>query len=85
MTTGQLIRRFREAKGLSQTALDRAIGTHSQVPHWERDEATPTIYNLRKIAAALGVDMVDLVGRDPEPQAPRARRVKRPGGLTGGR
>lgn len=81
MTTGQLIRKAREAKGLSQVALDRAIGTHSQASKWERDEATPTIYNLKRIAAVLGVSMESLTGREDRPDVPPVRG----GRVVGGR
>ena len=59
------VRRIREDKGLSQAELAEGMGTtQSAVARLEAGGTSPTIPTLRKLADALGVELV-LGFRDP--------------------
>ena len=64
MTTGEKIKRAREAAGLSQEKLAQQSGvTYSTVTKWEQDKPESIdAYNLRRLARTLGVRMEDLLG-----------------------
>ena len=75
MTTGQLIRHYREIKGLNQSELARRIGIRPQsVQEWEAHTTTPNARRVPAIAAALGVEPRDLAPGAPlrheGPEAP---------------
>lgn len=54
---GEKIRELRETRGLSQSDLAEALGVNqSTISNWERGKMEPTIYNVRRIADALGVE-----------------------------
>jgi transcriptional regulator with XRE-family HTH domain len=64
---GQNLRRLRLAAGLSQEALADRCGLHrTYVGAVERSERNVTLQTLQKLAAALGVDPLDLL-REPRP------------------
>jgi len=61
MTTGQLIRAARKKAGVTRTELAQKLNIPFQsVSQWERDLRNPKIETLNRIAAALGVDPVEL-------------------------
>ena len=63
MGIGENIRRYRKAAGLSQEQLAELIGkTRSAVSQYENNTTTPYMYVIERIAAALGVETVDIVG-----------------------
>ena len=56
------IRALRETKGLSQAELAEALGLdQTTVSAWERGISEPTLFNLRRLAAVLGVEPGDLI------------------------
>jgi transcriptional regulator with XRE-family HTH domain len=63
---GLAVRRTRSAAGLSQEALaDRAGLDRAYVSGLERGHRNPTLETLQRLAAALGVNVQDLL-RDAE-------------------
>jgi transcriptional regulator with XRE-family HTH domain len=60
---GNVIRRRREAAGLSQEALADEAGLHrTYISLLERGLRTPTIEVVRQLAEALATTMADLMG-----------------------
>lgn len=52
---------FRKAKGLTQGELAYMCGTNkSAICEYENGKSVPNMYTLSKIAAALGVKVIDL-------------------------
>jgi transcriptional regulator with XRE-family HTH domain len=61
----------RQAIGMSQQALARAIGTsQSRISQWERGEELPRLDNLQKVADATGVSLN--ISVEPTGQGPAA-------------
>ena len=61
MSTGERIRRFRLARGLTQAQVAAAIGaTEGAVRHYEKGVRTPGPEQLAGIAKALGVNVAAL-------------------------
>lgn len=63
---GEMIRAFRKAAGLTQKQLGLACGFDEKnadrnVRGWEAGKSYPTIYVLRRLSAALGVPIENLV------------------------
>lgn len=59
---GERIREARLVIGLSQEDLGDASGLHrTYIGHLERGEVNPSLLNILKVAAGLGVDAADLV------------------------
>jgi HTH-type transcriptional regulator / antitoxin HipB len=55
---GQLIKQIRKRKGLTQKELSQKMGiSDSAVNKYESGKENPTLHTLRKIAAALGVEL----------------------------
>lgn len=74
---GSLLRQIREARGLSQSALGRAVGVdHSLVSRWERGQRQPSLDTLRHLAVMLrltagerlALAMAALGSGDPAPR-----------------
>ncbi len=63
MNIGANIRRIRMEKKMTQKELGEKIGSISQqqIARWENGDKNITLDNLRKISAALGVYISDLV------------------------
>jgi transcriptional regulator with XRE-family HTH domain len=63
MTTGQQIKRARLKKGLIQQQLADLVGMNPHdISNLELDKRNPTEVTLRKIAQALGVEIVIYLG-----------------------
>ncbi len=85
VTLGDRIRRFRLAKGLTQTELAARIGVPQQtVTYYEVHGVSPPPELLVKLADALDVTTDELLGRKARRKAPqpaeslrRLRRLKR--------
>ena len=61
MSTGERIRRFRKARGLTQAQVAEAIGaTEGAVRHYEKGVRTPGPEQLAAIAEVLGVNVAAL-------------------------
>ena len=71
MTIGKRIKQIREDKGLTQTALAKAVGIAPQtVFKYEKDILTDLpLDKIEKMAAALGVSPACLVGWDEAPSS----------------
>lgn len=62
MTTSQLIRKARKAKGMRPADLAAQLGVSRSTVHaWEHGGPGPKLDNLREIATALDVNLVDLI------------------------
>jgi len=67
MTLGQRLHQLRKAKGTTQEHAAEAIGVSRILySHYERDVATPPIWNILKIAAYLEISVEKLMN-DVEP------------------
>jgi len=65
---GARIRSVREAKGLSQGDLERATGLlRSHLSRIEHGHTTPSIENLERIAAALGMRLYEILNVEASP------------------
>jgi len=61
MTTGQLIKAARKKAGLTQKELGKKLGiAYQTLAQWENDLRKPKIETLERIAAALGVNSIEL-------------------------
>ena len=61
-TLGKRVRAARVAAGLTQAALGEALGvSHTQIARWETGRAEPRIAALLKLAAALVVEVNQLI------------------------
>lgn len=70
VTIGENIRKYRKAKGLTQTELAKKLGTTQFViTNYERGRNNPTAAKLPEIAKALGVPLEALYGMS-EPEEP---------------
>ena len=59
---GRRVRRLRVQLGISQEALGERAGLHrTYVGRLERGELNPSLHNILRLAAGLGVDVTDLV------------------------
>lgn len=67
MTTGQRIRAARKQVGLTQKELGEKLGiAYQTVAQWENNLRNPKIETLQKIAAALGVEAIELVPEEKQ-------------------
>ena len=56
MSLGEKIKELRTQKGLSQEELGKAMGVHyTHVSRYERNQSTPSIEALKKLAKIFGV------------------------------
>ena len=63
--TAQTIKRLREDKGLTQTALSDLIGVSSKaVSKWETSKGMPDISLIEPLSQALGVSVMELMSGD---------------------
>lgn len=63
MTTGDKIKQFRINKGLKQYELAEKSGiSRISIGYYERNERQPGTEQVERLAAALGVSPVDLIG-----------------------
>ncbi|HMD96576.1 MAG TPA: helix-turn-helix transcriptional regulator [Terriglobia bacterium] len=71
MEIGARIRSVREAKGLSQGDLERATGLlRSHLSRIEHGHTIPSIGNLERIAAALGMRLYEILNVEVSPAPP---------------
>jgi len=64
-TFGKKLREAREAKGLSQQELAKAIGTvHTVIGRYERDEMKPSIDVVRRLADEVNTTVGYLIGEN---------------------
>ncbi len=65
MTTGQLIKKARNAAGMTQGQLAQKLNIpYQSISQWERDARNPRYETLEKIAYALGTTVEDMI-RNP--------------------
>lgn len=73
LDVGKRIAAWRAARGWTQQQLAEAVGvTHAAVYQWEGTNgyhATPSLDNLEKVVAALGITMERFYGRIPKAKA----------------
>lgn len=63
--TGAVIKRLREAKGITQTELAQLIGVSSKaVSKWETAKGLPDITLIEPLSSALGVSVMELMSGD---------------------
>ena len=67
MTTAEHMKRYRESRGLSQTALGHMSGVgQGNIWRYERGECSPTLTTLMAICTTLGCTIDQYVGVDYE-------------------
>lgn len=77
MSVGDHIRKFREAKDLTQKDLaDKLFVTPQAVSRWENGDVEPSVDTLKQMALIFGVSIDDLV--QDEPKAPVPEKVIEP-------
>lgn len=63
MTIGENIRRLRKEKGLTQKQLGERCGMkEANVRKYELNKGNPKIETIKRIASALGVNAIDIMG-----------------------
>ncbi len=68
---GETLAQLRESRALSLDALSRMAGvSKSMLSQIERAQANPTVAVVWRLANALGVTMVELLGSSPSQQSP---------------
>lgn len=61
-TVGRNLRRYRQARGLSQEAFADLVGVHrTYMGGLERGERNLTLRSVERIAGAIGVDPLELL------------------------
>lgn len=56
---------IRKQKQLSQQDIANKIGVdRSTIGYWENGKADPTLLNVQKLAEALNINIIDLIGKD---------------------
>jgi transcriptional regulator with XRE-family HTH domain len=74
MHIGKTIRTLRQAKGLTQAALAKALGVRQQViADYERCKANPEVAKLPTLAKALKVDVAELFSEEEIEDMPKAK------------
>lgn len=62
-TVGHNLRRYRQERGLSQEAFAELVGVHrTYMGGLERGERNLTLRSTERIAIALGVEVLELLG-----------------------
>ena len=65
MTLGEKIKKYRQARGLSQEQLSEKLSVSRQaVTKWESDKGIPDIHNLQAIAKLFNVSLDSLLAMD---------------------
>lgn len=80
MEIGARIRSVRETKGLSQGDLERTTGLlRSHLSRIEHGHTIPSLGNLERIAAALGMRLYEILNTDvsPAPAAPDCKAASK--------
>lgn len=81
--SGSTARRSRLSAGMTADQLAIQIGVAEQtILRWERREAYPTAHHLRALAAALDLDIADLLPRSSAVVQPSLRDLRHLRGLT---
>lgn len=78
MSIGQNIRKLREARGLTQEELARAVGvTRPAVTQWESGWSKPRMGTIEKLATYFGISISELLGEKStwHPLIPGAQRI----------
>lgn len=76
--TGAIIRRLREARGLTQAALAERLGVSDKaVSKWETGRGYPDITLVELLAQALGVSVVELLSGDEVSNRNRSFNMKK--------
>lgn len=76
--TGAIIKRLREGRGMTQTALASKLNVSDKaVSRWETGKGYPDITLIEPLAAALGVSVVELLSGDEITNTNRAFNMKR--------
>jgi transcriptional regulator with XRE-family HTH domain len=74
-TLGENLRRFRQARGLSQESLADLIGVHrTYLGGVERGERNLTLKSVERIAESLGLEPMSLLLKDSPLRTLAARR-----------
>lgn len=64
MTLGELLRKAREAKGLSIRELAELVGvSHVSIYHYEHGNHVPRLTHLKWLAQALDIPLYELIER----------------------
>jgi transcriptional regulator with XRE-family HTH domain len=78
-TFGDYLVRAIDSAGMTQAQLARATGiSDSVISRWRRDESAPDLPNLRKLASALRVPLLDLAVAAGHMSPAEARMKDRP-------
>lgn len=81
MTIGSNIKKLRTGQGLTQDQLaEKLFVTRQTVSNWERGASQPDLAQLEAIAAALGVEVMDLL-YGPKPKEGPSRKRLLAGGI----
>lgn len=76
MTIGSNIKKLRTGQGLTQDQLaERLYVTRQTVSNWERGASQPDLAQLEAIAAALGVEVVELLYGPKPKEGPSRKRL----------
>jgi len=79
-TIGERIRRYRKAKGLTQTELGDMVGLSQRLmTYYETQGGSPSADLLARFSAALGVPMNVLLGVDLDSRRAASPASRRPG------
>jgi transcriptional regulator with XRE-family HTH domain len=71
MDVGSLLKRLRQARGISQRALAKTVGvSNGTISLIEKGETDPSVGLLKKILDGLSVSMTDFFAGDFEPKNP---------------
>ncbi len=74
---GERIQVFRKEAKLSQEGLAEQVGVSRQaISKWERNEATPDVYNLSALAQAFNVTIDDLINEEGETHVTKVKLVR---------
>ena len=76
-TLGKMLCEAREAQGMTQEMLANHINmSRSAISNWERDEAQPDFYTLRRISELLHYDFFAIDRNTAANQEQKARKLR---------